>query len=612
MRRLQNERFQLLDLGFPVETTLLRALAFGPDGSVWFSDWGGKLHRLPDAQRKPELEEFFTSSTLGYNASVRSMLFDRAGGFWVGSVEGLFHYPDGTITAKAVARIAQREIRALLEARDGTVWAGTLRGLTAIRGNTATEIEQLPHQTIVALAEDSHGRVWAATRANGIALVEGSRVRVFDQRHGLPPLPVYAILEDRFERLWLSTPAGLFSVPLSQLEELIAGTRRTIHPMRFLQEDGLRSIEFQNVGDPPAWRDTGGHLWFSSVAGLVEVRPELLRVPDPPRVLVQDVRSANRLHQIAFSTDRLRGAEYAEFRYRIFGLQKEWIPLGTQRTLRLDTLPPGEHAVEVAARQNGSVWGEAATLRVNQPPQWFETRWFYAVCLVLFGALLWVAYRWRLSLLRARFALVAEERNRIGREWHDTLLAGFSALSWQLDSARKALPEDGAQAADNAIRVAGDMLRHYRTEARQVIWDLRHSAPERENLPEALERTLREILPGAEIAHRIETAGDFARLAAEPSQALLRICQEAVFNAIRHAEASEIIVRLRVTDSHAEAFVGDNGKGFDPSRIAPGHFGLSIMRERASHFGGTVGIDTAAGQGTRVTIRLPLGRFSKE
>jgi signal transduction histidine kinase/ligand-binding sensor domain-containing protein len=606
MHRYQDDRFQLLDLRFPVETTLLRALTFAPGGGVWFSDWGGQLHHLPDPKGKLELEEVFDSSALGFNASVRCMLFDRAGGFWVGSVEGLFHYPDGSVRTRGIRRLAQREIRALLQARDGTIWAGTLRGLTAIRGDTATEIQQLPHQTVVALAEDSHGRVWAATRANGITLVEGNQVRVFDQRHGLPPLPVYAILEDRFERLWLSTPAGLFAVPLSQLEELIAGNRRALHPLRFLQEDGLRSIEFQNVGDPPAWRDADGHLWFSSVAGLVEVRPELLRLPDPPRVLLQDVRSANRLHQIALTTDRLNGAEFAEFRYRVTGLQNEWIPLGTQRALRLDTLPPGEHRVELAARQSGSLWGDVSTLTITQPPRWFETRWFYALCLAALAALLWAAYRWRVSLVRARFALVAEERNRIGREWHDTLLAGFSALSWQLDSARKALPKEGAQAADNAIQVAGDMLRHYRTEARQVIWDLRHSAPERENLPGALDRTLREILPGGEIAHRIHTEGDCSRLSAELSQALLRICQEAAFNAARHAEAKEIVISIRVVGTHAEATVADDGKGFDPSRIGPGHFGLSILRERASRFGGTVEIDSAPGKGTQVRARLPL------
>lgn len=606
MHRFRDGGFQLLPLRFPVETTLLRALTFAPGGGVWFSDWGGGLHHLPDSQRKPEIEQVFNSAALGYNASVRCMLFDRSGGFWVGSIEGLFHYPEGVVTAKAVPRIAQREIRALLEARDGTIWAGTLRGLTAIRGTTATEIGQLPHQTVVALAEDSRGRIWAATRANGIALVEGNRVRLFDQRHGLPPLPVYAILEDGFERLWLSTPAGLFCVPLSQLDEVIAGTRQTLNPIRFLQEDGLRSIEFQNVGDPPAWRDAEGHLWFSSVAGLVEVRPEMLRLPGPPRVLVQRVRSANRLHEIAYTSNSLNGAEHTEFRYRVAGLQTEWIPLGTQRALRLDTLPPGEHRVEIAARQKGSIWGKAATLTLTQPPRWFETAWFYAICLLALATLLWAAYRWRVSLVRARFALVAEERNRIGREWHDTLLAGFSALSWQLDSARKALPREGAQAADKAIQVAGDMLRHYRTEARQVIWDLRHSAPERESLPGALERTLREILPGGEIPYRVDTDGDFSRLSAEQSQTLLRICQEAVFNAVRHAEATGIAIRLRVNAYHVEAAVSDNGKGFDPARLAPGHFGLSIMRERASHFGGTVEIDSAPGKGTEVRVRLPL------
>lgn len=606
MHRLAAGVFENLPLHFDVATTLLRAIAFAPDGAAWFSDWEGRLHHLPAKGDLLLPEHIYTTAMLGYNGSVRTMRFDRHGGLWVGAIEGLFHYPSGTVTTARVPRLANREIRALLEAKDGTIWAGSLRGLAAIRGNHATEILGLPHQSVVALAQDSRSRIWAATRANGIVLVEGNTVRVFDQRHGLPPLPVFAILEDRFARLWMSTPAGLFTVPLSQFEEFIAGKRSALAPIGFLQEDGLRSIEFQNVGDPPAWRDDQGHLWFSSVAGLVKVRPELLRLPHAPKVLVRQVRSADRLHEVLYTADRLRGAAQTEFRYRIAGLQQDWIPLGSQRVLRLDTLPPGEHRVEISASWNGSDWGEPSALSITQPPRWFETHWFFAVCVAALALLLWAIYRWRLSLVRARYALVAEERNRIGREWHDTLLAGFSAISWQLDSASKALPATGAQEARGAIQLASTMLRHYRTEARQVIWDLRHSAPEREELPAAVQRTLRELNPSGVPTHRVEAEGAWNKLPAELSQTLLRICQEAAFNAARHAEAGEIVVRLRMDATHVEASVSDNGKGFDPTHTHPGHFGLAILRERASRFGGTVEIASAPGQGTRVTARLPL------
>ncbi len=600
VHRYTNGQFQRLPVAVPMETTLIHAIGFGKDGGAWFSDWSGQLHYF-----NGRAETVYSASRLGIGSNVRAIHFDRKGGLWLGAQNGLYYYPDGGVEGSRAMLLEARDVRTLLETRDGTMWAGSNHGLAVIRGSRIEEIAGLPHPAVTALAEDSRGNVWAGTRANGLLLVKGRKARVFDQRQGLPELPVYAILEDHFERLWLSTPAGLFVIPLGQLERLASGVLDRVMPMRFDSDAGLRSSEFQNVGDPSAWRDADGHLWFATVAGLVEVQPEKLHIPDPPSVLLKSVSSGDGRHEITFTTDRLNGAPGAEFRYRIEGLQPGWISLGSQRVLRLDTLPPGLRRVEISARQAGSDWGASGVAVIEQAPRWYQSGWFYAVCAGVLGALLWLIYQWRLHFVRARYALVAEERNRIGREWHDTLLAGFSALSWQLDSARKALDRNSGAAARDAILTAGGMLRHYRRQARQAIWDLRYSSPEREPLIEALRRTMREIIPG-EIAHSVEFDGDSEKVSGDISHAALRICQEAALNAARHAEARNIAIRVRVTEGYLLASVKDDGNGFEPAAVGAGHFGISILKERAAHAGGTVDIVSTAGEGTRVTLKLPL------
>lgn len=604
VHRLRNDRLEPMPLGFPVETTLIRAMAFAPNEDLWFSDWSS-LHRV-----SPRGQTVFRRDQLRHNPSAHAILFDREGALWLGGVDGLYVYA-GADLRNPPRQLSDQPVHCLLEAEDGTVWAGTGQGLLAIREGKTRKISGLPHPSVTALHEDADGRIWASTRANGLLRVDGERAMIFDQRQGLPELPVYGILEDRARNLWLSTPAGLFAVSLAQLDEVAAGSRPAVDPIAFGGEEGLRSIEFQNVGSPSAWRDAEGHLWFTTVRGLVEVRPEFLRTAAPPRILQSGIQSVGRTHEIAYTTDRLYGADRVEFRYRVEGLQADWIPLGAQRTLRLDTLPAGEHRIDISAKLPGSAWGEPAVARILQPARWFETWWFYAANVLLLAAGLWAVYRWRVSQVRSRYALVAEERNRLGREWHDTLLAGFSAISWQLDAANKALPEQGSDPSRDAIRTAKDMLRHYRTEARRVIWDLRHSAPERESLPNALERSLREILRDGRVTHRLSVEGDTETIPAELAHGLLRICQEAALNASRHADASAISVHVSASPTRVEARVTDDGRGFDPDSIADGHFGLAIIQERAAQFGGRVRVESAPGAGTTIYADLPLKRAAK-
>lgn len=604
VHRLRGGHMEALPLGFPVETTLIRAMTFAPNGDLWFSDWHS-LHHL-----SPNGHAVFREGSLRHLPSVHAILLDRKGALWLGGVDGLYVYPSADPRAEVPLQLSDRPILCLLEARDGAVWVGSGQGLFSIREGKAREVSGLPHPSVTALHEDADGRIWAATRANGLVRVGDGRSILFDQRQGMPSLPVYAILEDHARNLWLSSPAGLFTVPLLQLDEVAAGSRATVQSVAFDSEDGLRSVEFQNVGSPSAWRDRQGHLWFPTVRGLVEVRPEALRVAAPPHILIRGVESLGRTHEIAYSSDRLHRADRVEFRYRVEGLQADWIPLGTQRTLRLDTLPAGEHRIEISAKLPGSDWGAPQTVRLAQPPRWFETGWFYAANVLLLAAFLWVIYRWRVSRVRSRYALVAEERNRLGREWHDTLLAGFSAISWQLDAASKALPERESGPAREAIRTAKDMLRHYRTEARRVIWDLRHSAPERESLPHALERSLREILRDGRVAHRVFMEGDAETIPAELAHGVLRICQEAALNASRHADASSISVYVSATPAAVLARVTDDGRGFDPHSVADGHFGLAIIQERAAQFGGCVRVESTPGAGTTIHAELPLKRVA--
>jgi signal transduction histidine kinase len=110
-------------------------------------------------------------------------------------------------------------------------------------------------------------------------------------------------------------------------------------------------------------------------------------------------------------------------------------------------------------------------------------------------------------LLKSRYAAVMSERNRIAREWHDTLLAGFAAISWQLDVTLQRL-QTGTSGAVERVELARTMIHHYRAEARRVIWDLRHEHPELESLPAAITRALEQIAQGTGVQNSCHGAWD--------------------------------------------------------------------------------------------------------
>ncbi len=599
LHRYRQGAFKTMPTGFPEDTSLIRAMAFADDGSYWISDW----YNLHHVGSRGWIR--YTSEDLGFSAAIQAILLDRRGGLWLGGNHGLALYPGGVPTANPVSHLPGVRVRQLMQDSRGVVWAATDEGLYRFDGTGFHAVAGLPHPTVNALLEDSRGRVWAATRASGVVRIQDAQAIVFHPAQGLPEVPVFGLLEDDFGRLWMSSPGGLFAVPVAELDAVADGRQATLDPIAFRDTDGLRTIEFQNVGSPPAWRDRQGHLWFPSVRGLVEVRPEVWQPPQPPQVLLLGLHSSGRSHELRFTANRFQGAEQTQFRYRLRSWKTEWIPLRTERYLRLDSLSPGEHIVEIAARLPGSTWGAPYAVQILQSPRWFETYTFYAICLALSLVLLWAAYQWRLRQVRARFALIAAERNRIGREWHDTLLAGFSAIFWQLEAAMGTL-RNNPDAAANAIALAGKMVNHYRTEARRVIWDLRHVGPEHEALPEALTRTLREIVRGADVERHIDVDGDASLLPPEMAQGILRICQEAALNASRHANPHKIEVWIRITEGKVQVRVCDDGQGFDPGRIEDGHFGVAIMKERAERFGGSLRVESAPGAGSTVLAEFPL------
>lgn len=203
---------------------------------------------------------------------------------------------------------------------------------------------------------------------------------------------------------------------------------------------------------------------------------------------------------------------------------------------------------------------------------------------------------------------VASERERMARDLHDTLEQQLTGVAMQLESLAKS-PHSQSPGFMNRLALASRMLQHSRQEARRSVWDLRNRVLENHGFAAALESLAASaaIDGGPNVTTRI--SGSRAHLPTSITYQLLRIAQESLANALKHARAENILITLDMEAHQYLLVISDNGVGFDPNLKHPSgapHFGLIGMRERASKIGATLDIASQPGRGTTVTVTLPI------
>ena len=262
----------------------------------------------------------------------------------------------------------------------------------------------------------------------------------------------------------------------------------------------------------------------------------------------------------------------------------------------------------------------AADLQVIKPPsKWTLERvvWlFVAISIISLLIAAWATFvaRRRLreqaarrALAEAEFAAILKERNRVAREIHDTLAQGLGAISMQLELAKSELKTD-ASAATQHLETAHRQVRGSLAEARNSIWNMRSQVLENRDLPGALEDILRQLTEGTAVEAKCQVLGSPRRLPPVVENDLLRIGQEAITNATKHAHAKHIELVVEFTDKQLTLSVKDDGRGYNSSTttFTKRGFGLVGMRERAAQLRGELTVHSEPGKGTQVKFTMPM------
>jgi signal transduction histidine kinase len=458
----------------------------------------------------------------------------------------------------------------------------------------------------------------------GLEFFDGNRFQSVTPADGSAFGGISGIVVDPEDGLWFSENRGVIHIREAQLQQSGSGK---VGFESFGLLDGLTAQLRGSLSSPSAAQTTDGRIWFATTKGLAWINPRrIVRNTVPPPVLIQSVIADGRKYntstalrlpprtanlQIAYTATSLTIPERVRFRYKLEGEDKQWQDAGTRREAFYTNLDPGLYQFRVIACNNDGVWNETGSmLNFVVLPAFYQTLWFQILCFLTLAGCLWLIYLLRLkqatAQVQARLGARMEERVRIARELHDTLLQGFQGLLLRFDAAMKTIPEGhpSRKLIENVLDRADGVL----LEGRERVRNLRQDEISANELPDRLASCGEELRQNDAIRFSLSVMGTPQPLHPTVGNEVCRIGQEALTNAFQHSKSSKIEVEITYDHSHLRLRVRDDGVGINQDvlvRGRVGHWGLVGMRERAQKIGGELKIWSQEGAGTEIELSIP-------
>jgi signal transduction histidine kinase/ligand-binding sensor domain-containing protein len=625
---------------------MLSALYEDHDGSLWVGTWDG-IVRFKDGRLHEE-----KSLSAQIKGRVYAIRRDRAGDLWLGGDSGLSRLSNGELTHYTTRDgLSSDNVKVVLEDRAGTLWIGTNGGLSRFANGgftSLTEADGLPASQILSLYEDDAGVLWIGTYDSGLARLKESphgqserKLTRYTTEHGLFNNGVYQILEDDLGFLWISCHLGLYRVRKQELNDFAAGRVSHISSTNFGKADGLVNVECGSAnqpsasgGQPMGFKASDGKLWFPTQEGIAVVDPKGVQFnPTSPPVVIEEclldrhpidfrdgvtIRPGQESLEINYTGLSLIKSEQIRFKYKLEGLDHDWIDAGTRRTAYYSHVPPGEYVFTVIAANSDGVWNtKGKSLQLVVLPPFYRTWWFLALATLGVVGVVLLGYQYRIRQLkreqsaqqafsRQLIASQEAERKQIALEIHDELGQSLTALKVDLSWVAEKLPQNEVKLAkriEDMTSLTGSIIET----VQKITTELRPGMLDNLGLKAAIEWQTEEFSSRTGIDCNLVSLEEVDGLDQAQSTACFRILQETLTNIARHANATQVKISMKREDDRLILQIHDNGRGISESEIADRtSIGLLGMKERAQALGGEFNIKGIAGKGTSVTVSIPL------
>jgi signal transduction histidine kinase/ligand-binding sensor domain-containing protein len=608
---------------------------------------------------------------VGHIGAAASFLYtDAASRIWIGTRNGLAVLQHGHIEPVELPPYASGFMLSWAEDSTGKVCISIVDKGVSCRSGTTWQPSQQPldasHAAPSQILFDSHNRLWL-DYDNRLAMLDGTRLREFSRANGLniggidivfrgnddilvggefgvarfdgqrfvtlssdqtPELSrITGIVQSADGTTWLNGIAGLVRIARTDLIDAFKHPERPFPNMVLTMADGLPGVAQMDSDTPTLLENTDGHIWITTNHGVAWLDPKrLVRNTVPPPVVIRSL-SANGIEyayperlmlkkgtsniQIDYTALSLTIPARVHFRYRLDGVDQDWVESGTRRVAFYTQLGPGHYSFRVIASNNDGVWNNTgATVLFAIPPTFIQSSLFRAFIVIAALVLVSVLYFMRVTQMtgrvRSRLEARLSERERIARELHDTLLQGFQGLLLRFQAAAEQIQPSSA--ARKPLEDALDLAEIVLSEGRGRVIDLR-GGDQGDDMSELLVAAGKRALSQSMSGFSVVIEGTPRPVHPIVREEAIRIVDEALRNAAQHAQAEKIEISMTYQSRGLTLLVSDNGAGIDPKLLARGgrsnHFGLIGMRERAEKIQGNFTIASGIGAGTQITLFVP-------
>lgn len=652
--------------------TWIHAIGEDADGRLLFSVWDSLYVRENGRIGR------FNPTEISAVGTINAIHSDRQKRLWIGGTEGLMRFDGGVLTRFTASEgLAGDDVKVIIERRSGGLWIGTYGGLTLIENNQLTswtEADGLPSRTIRSLYEDADGTLWIGTYDGGVARFKEGKFTRYDVRIGLYNDGAFQILEDDNNHFWISSNRGIYRVSKVELNAFADGKLSRIASIAFGKSDGMLNAECNGGRSPAGIKTQGGELWFPTQEGIAVINPATIKLNSkPPPVLIESVKidnieepilpecgtdgagcgprtdsapglqsqivesrnetypRSNRSPDITINPDQQNfeirytalsfiNSENLRFKYRLEGLDADWIDAGTRRTAYFSHVAPGEYTFRVTAANSDGVWNTTGeSLKIVILPPFYRTSWFAAITIFAFGAAAFALYRRRMSKFERARHLQEEfsrrlinanesERRRIAGELHDSIGQSLAMIKNRAVLTAECVTDENMR---QQLELITTQTTQTIGEVRAISYALRPYLLDKLGLTKALRSLLNKIAETSGLTMEAELDDVDGIFSDEAEMSIYRIIQESLGNVMKHAEASTVQIFVKQSGRNLTVLISDDGKGFDLNALrardaGDGGFGLLGIAERVKMLGGTQEIDSAAEGGTTILIKIPV------
>ncbi len=600
-------------------------------GEIWLGTavglWRIPKSGTPDALKRGPATFWKATEKMG---EISRLFEDSHGRLWVASLgaQNFSLWDRGTERFTPVAgveRLGRGAPSAFAEDGYGNLWIGfSSGGVARLHGDAADlfsaggDAGNVPGGSINDLFVDSHGRLWIASANRGVTRLEDlnaprPRPVAYTVSQGLSSDRVLCVTEDREGVIYLGHGRGI--------DQLDPKTGR-IHTLT--AADGLPS-RVVNV----AFRAHDGSLWFGTPSGPSRYLPETPRVEAPPPIFLSAVRVGGvplalpplGLHDFSGLTlpadrnqleVRFIGISFANgagprYQYKQDGATFKWSEPRAERSVLLGNLAPGKYRFLFRAVTPGNVASPSpASLAFTLLPPYWQRWWFVLLVATAAAAVGWSLHRAQVT----RLLELERVRTRIAADLHDDLSSSLSRISILSGVGRGRVSDPQALEATILDQI-GETARELIEATGDIVWAIDMRRGDLESLLARIRRFAGDLLEARGVSVLFAGPPRAAEISLRPEtkRELYLVLKEAVHNACKHARARNVWIEVAASGRELVAEVRDDGVGFSGDGASGnGHSGngLRNLRERAARLDGTLAVDSAPGEGTRVRLSLRL------